>query len=176
MIYLDHAATSYHKPKSVSDAVMAAMQEQGSYGRGGYEISLEAGRAIYGTRVKLAKLLGINDPDQIAFTHNATESLNIAIHGICDEGTHIITTESEHNSVLRPLYYQENRGTELSFLEVDQKGVLQYQQLQSLLKSNTKAVVCTHASNVSGNITDLKGCVIFVMNIIYYLLLMDHKV
>ena len=116
MIYMDNAATTMHKPQEVIDAVVSAMSSMGNAGRGASEAALSASRIIYDTREGLAKLFGAENARQIAFTSNSTESLNIAIKGILDPGDHVITTVLEHNSVLRPLYEMEKKGTELSVI------------------------------------------------------------
>jgi cysteine desulfurase family protein len=156
MIYLDNAATTLVKPKAVESAIINSLHTAGNPGRGAHKGTLDASRIVYNTREKLAKLFNINNPLSIAFTSNATESLNIAIQGIFASGDHIITTVCEHNSVLRPLYLMEKRGVELSFINADKDGVLYYKDIQKLIKSNTKAIVITHASNLTGNITDLE--------------------
>lgn len=155
MIYLDNAATTIHKPKGVAQAMVQALSSLGNSGRGAHEATLDASRIIYGTREKLARLFGIKDPMRIAFTCNATESLNIAINGLFEKGDHVITTMCEHNSVLRPLYRLEENGVELSILPADSKGVPMYGELERLIQQNTRAIVITHASNLSGNVTDL---------------------
>ena len=155
MIYLDNAATTIHKPEGVAQAMVQALSSLGNSGRGAHEATLDASRIIYGTREKLARLFGIKDPMQIAFTCNATESLNIAINGLFEKGDHVITTMCEHNSVLRPLYRLEENGVELSILPADSKGVPVYGELERLIQKNTRAIVITHASNLSGNVTDL---------------------
>ena len=155
MIYLDNAATTIHKPEGVAQAMVQALSSLGNSGRGAHEATLDASRIIYGTREKLARLFGIKDPMRIAFTCNATESLNIAINGLFEKGDHVITTMCEHNSVLRPLYRLEENGVELSILPVDSKGVPMYGELERLIQQNTRAIVITHASNLSGNVTDL---------------------
>ena len=155
MIYLDNAATTIHKPEGVAQAMVQALSSLGNSGRGAHEATLDASRIIYGTREKLARLFGIKDPMRIAFTCNATESLNIAINGLFEKGDHVITTMCEHNSVLRPLYRLEENGVELSILPADSKGVLMYGELEQLIQKNTRAIVITHASNLSGNVTDL---------------------
>ena len=114
MIYMDNAATTMHKPQEVIDAVVSAMSSMGNAGRGASEAALSASRIIYDTREGLAKLFGAENARQIAFTSNSTESLNIAIKGILDPGDHVITTVLEHNSVLRPLYEMEKKGTSAS--------------------------------------------------------------
>ena len=155
MIYLDNAATTIHKPEGVAQAMVQALNSLGNSGRGAHEATLDASRIIYGTREKLARLFGIKDPMRIAFTCNATESLNIAINGLFEKGDHVITTMCEHNSVLRPLYRLEENGVELSILPADSKGVPMYGELERLIQQNTRAIVITHASNLSGNVTDL---------------------
>ena len=155
MIYLDNAATTIHKPEGVAQAMVQALSSLGNSGRGAHEATLDASRIIYGTREKLARLFGIKDPMRIAFTCNATESLNIAINGLFEKGDHVITTMCEHNSVLRPLYRLEENGVELSILPADSKGVPMYGELERLIQKNTRAIVITHASNLSGNVTDL---------------------
>ena len=155
MIYLDNAATTIHKPEGVAQALVQALSSLGNSGRGAHEATLDASRIIYGTREKLARLFGIKDPMRIAFTCNATESLNIAINGLFEKGDHVITTMCEHNSVLRPLYRLEENGVELSILPADSKGVPMYGELERLIQQNTRAIVITHASNLSGNVTDL---------------------
>lgn len=156
MIYLDNAATALHKPEGVAEAMTMALTSMGNSGRGAHEATLDASRMIYGTREKLAELFHILDPMRIAFTCNATESLNIAIQGILQPGDHVITSVCEHNSVLRPVYRMAKQGVTYSLLPADEKGVMQYDQLPKLLKKETKAIVITHASNLTGNVTDLK--------------------
>ena len=155
MIYLDSSATSFLKPPQVAEAVFRSFNTIGNAGRGAHAPTLNASRLIYDTREKLAALFGTPDPSRIAFTCNATEALNIAIHGAIHPGEHVITTACEHNSVLRPLYLKEKEGTELTIIPADQKGRIRYDLLESSIKSNTSAIVLTHASNLSGNVTDL---------------------
>lgn len=155
MIYLDSSATSFLKPPQVAEAVFKSFSTIGNAGRGAHAPTLNASRLIYDTRDKLAALFGTPDPSRIAFTCNATEALNIAIHGAIHPGEHVITTACEHNSVLRPLYLKEKEGTELTIIPADKKGRIRYDLLESSVKSNTSAIVLTHASNLSGNVTDL---------------------
>jgi cysteine desulfurase family protein len=112
-------------------------------------------RVVYDTRCRLARLFGITDPSRIAFTLNATDSLNMAIQGTLKSGDHAITTMCEHNSVLRPLYLMEKRGVELSIVKADELGRVNYEDIEKAVKPNTKAVVINHASNLTGNVTDL---------------------
>ena len=155
MIYLDSSATSFLKPPQVAEAVFRSFNTIGNAGRGAHAPTLNASRLIYDTREKLAALFGTPDPSRIAFTCNATEALNIAIHGAIHPGEHVITTACEHNSVLRPLYLKEKEGTELTIIPADKKGRIRYDLLESSVKSNTSAIVLTPASNLSGNVTDL---------------------
>lgn len=160
MIYLDNAATTIHKPETVVRAVAEAMTRLGNAGRGAHETSLDAARIIYDTRIRLAELFHAQGPECVAFTANATESLNIAIQGLFTAGDHVITTQMEHNSVLRPLYYMEQKGVELTILPADRKGNISLDEMERAIRKNTKAVVCTHASNLTGNVNDLEriGC------------------
>ena len=153
MIYLDNAATSLQKPKEV---VIRALHTMGNPGRGAHDATLQAGRCVYQVREQLAQLFNAESADCIAFTSNATEALNTAILGLFQKGDHVITTVCEHNSVLRPLYRLQKQGVEVSFLSADEQGILDYDKLPALIKENTKAVIVTHASNLTGNITDLE--------------------
>ena len=155
MIYLDSSATSFLKPPQVAEAVFRSFNTIGNAGRGAHAPTLNASRLIYDTREKLASLFGVPDPSRIVFTCNATEALNIAIHGAIHPGEHVITTACEHNSVLRPLYLKEDTSTELTIIPADEKGRIRYDLLEASVKSNTTAIVLTHASNLSGNVTDL---------------------
>lgn len=156
MIYLDNAATSYQKPEEVRNAVNHAMVSLGNSGRGAHGASLDASRLIFDTRRLLAELFNGGDPSRVAFTANSTASLNMAIQGLLKPGDHAITTMMEHNSVLRPLYRMEEQGVELTILPVDEKGRVRYEDFEAAVRKNTKAVVCTHASNLTGNLNDLE--------------------
>ena len=155
MIYLDNAATTIKKPETVVKAVTEALCTMGNSGRGAYTGALDASRVIFETRKKLADFFGAVNPRQIAFTANATESLNIAIKGILNPGDHVITTELEHNSVLRPLYEMEEKGVELTIIKSDSRGRIVYQEIEDSIRENTKAIVCTHGSNLTGNLVDI---------------------
>ena len=155
MIYMDNAATTMHKPQEVIDAVVSAMSSMGNAGRGASEAALSASRIIYDTREGLAKLFGAENARQIAFTSNSTESLNIAIKGILDPGDHVITTVLEHNSVLRPLYEMEKKGTELSVIGCNEKGMPDIAAMEAAIKENTKMIICTNGSNLTGNYVDV---------------------
>ena len=156
MIYLDNAATTLHKPPQVMDAVVRAMTAMGNAARGAHGGALEASRAVYAARVKLAKLFGCPRPDHVVFTANSTEALNLAISGILRPEDHAVTTDCEHNSVLRPLYrLEEERGVTLGIVPADRLGRVDYGAFERLVGPQTRAVVCTHASNLTGNVLDL---------------------
>lgn len=156
MIYLDNAATTIRKPPQVVDAVVRAMSSFGNSARGTHEGALTASRTIYDARCKAAALFGCPRADHVVFTANSTEALNIAINGLIRAGDHVISTDLEHNSVLRPLYrLRDERDVSLDFVPADRQGNLDYADFERLLRPNTRAIVCTHASNLTGNAVDL---------------------
>ena len=156
MIYLDNAATTRIKPKVVVEAVAEALTTLGNAERGTHSASLGASRTVFSTRMKLAKFFNAEGPSNIVFTMNATEGLNIAIKGILEKGDAVITTCLEHNSVLRPLYQLRDEGVELSFVSADKFGRPNYEEFESLIKPNTKAIISTAGSNLTGNLVDIK--------------------
>lgn len=151
MIYLDNAATTLQKPECVIQAVVEAMQSMGNSGRSNHEGALTASRTIYNTREKLAQMFHCPQPDHVVFTANSTEALNIAITGVLSEGDHVISTDCEHNSVLRPLYRHGN----VSFVPADRSGRVKHIDFTDMIQQNTRAIVCTHASNLTGNLLDI---------------------
>lgn len=153
MIYLDNAATTLRKPPCVIDAVVRAMTTLGNSGRSAHEESLTASHIIYDAREAAAALFGCPRADHVAFTANSTEALNIAIGGLFSPGDHVISTDCEHNSVLRPLYRLE--GVDVSFVPADRLGRVRYDDFAALIRPNTRAIVCTHASNLTGNLLDI---------------------
>ena len=156
MIYLDNAATTLQKPPCVIDAVVRAMTTMGNASRGAHGSALTASRVVYDTRCKIAALFGCKRADHVVFTCNSTEALNIAISGTIDPGDHVITTDLEHNSVLRPLYrLEKERRVQLSFVPADRQGNPDYSAFETLIRENTRAIVCTHASNLTGNMIDI---------------------
>ena len=155
MIYLDNAATTLQKPPCVTEAVVRALGTLGNSGRGVHGGSLAAGRTVYHARETLAALFGFDAPERVVFTANSTEALNIAIFGLFGPGDHAISTDLEHNSVLRPLYRLREGGMEVDFVPADRMGNIDYADFARLLRPNTRAVVCTHASNLTGNTLDL---------------------
>ncbi len=155
MIYFDAAATSFLKPDCVKEAVYQSFSNLGNAGRGAHAPTLNASRLFYDTREKLCELFHGESPERFSFCLNATEALNAAIDGVLSPGDHVISSKSEHNSVLRPLYRKEKTGVSLDFLSLDGAGRICYEELDQLKNSRTRALIITHASNVSGNVTDL---------------------
>lgn len=156
MIYLDNAATTIHKPQTVIDAVTQAMRSLGNAGRGATSGALDAARTIHGCRAKLARLLGCPRADHVCFTLNSTAALNTVINGVVRPGDRVVTTVLEHNSVLRPLNrLAAEQGVTVEHAGCDANGVLDYDELERLVTSDTRAVVVTHASNVTGNSVDI---------------------
>ena len=155
MIYFDNAATTIRKPECVVQAVTEAICSMGNSGRGVHRGALSASRIIYDTRAALAGLFGAESPERIAFTANSTQALNTAIKGVLKPGDHVITTALEHNSVLRPLYEMEDRGVELTILPADSLGNICCEDIEKEIRLNTKAIVTTHGSNLTGNLLDI---------------------
>ena len=156
MIYLDNAATTIHKPQTVIDAVTQAMRSLGNAGRGATSGALDAARTIHGCRAKLARLLGCPRADHVCFTPNSTAALNTVINGVVRPGDRVVTTVLEHNSVLRPLNrLAAEQGVTVEHAGCDANGVLDYDELEQLVTPDTRAVVVTHASNVTGNSVDI---------------------
>ena len=152
MLYFDNAATTMQKPACVVRAVTEAMCSLGNSGRGVHSGALSASRIIYDTRAALAQLFGAESPERIAFTANATESLNMAIKGVLKPGDHVISTALEHNSVLRPLFELEDNGVELTILPADSMGNIHFEDLEKEIRPNTRVIVTTHGSNLTGNL------------------------
>ena len=157
MIYLDNAATTLIKPKCVIESVMNAFSYMGNSGRGVHNSTLKASETIYSCREKIAKFFNVSDVSRVIFTSNITESLNIVINGLIDSGDHVITTCMEHNSVLRPLYrLEKEKNVEISFIKIDKNGNLLYDEIEKSIKDNTRCIITTFASNVTGNVVDVK--------------------
>lgn len=157
IIYFDNAASSWPKPRSVSEKVAECIQEYGANpGRGGHQLSMRASKVIYKTRVKLAQLFGIKNPNDIFFTMNATMALNMAIKGILKSGDHVITTTLEHNSVRRPLEYMKKvHGVEITYIKPENDGFV-IDEFKKAIKQNTRLIAVSHASNLTGMIAPIK--------------------
>lgn len=157
MIYLDNAATTYPKPETVYDEVMRAMKEYGANpGRGSHAMAIEGARVIYETRENLAQLFNIDDPMRVILTFNATDSLNQGIKGVLNPGDHVITTTMEHNSVLRPIKELEKYGIKNTIVHCNSDGSINTERLEEAIRSNTKLIVTTHVSNLSGTILPIE--------------------
>ncbi|HOT24096.1 MAG TPA: aminotransferase class V-fold PLP-dependent enzyme [Thermoleophilia bacterium] len=154
LVYLDNAATSFPKPREVLDRMAEVYAEMGaSPGRGGYDLSVEAGSLVDGVRRQLADFFDAPDPDRVVFAANATDALNLAIQGMVSAGDHVVSTRLEHNSVLRPLHHLRMRGTiELDLVPCDRHGVVDPGDVVSAMRRETRLVVVTHASQVLGTV------------------------
>ncbi|RJQ53842.1 MAG: aminotransferase class V-fold PLP-dependent enzyme [Actinobacteria bacterium] len=154
MIYLDNAATSFPKPPLMLEAMRDFTERVGANpGRSGHRLSIEAGRVLLDAREQIAGLIGASDPFDVVLTKNATEALNTAILGLAEHGDHFVTTSMEHNSVSRPLRYLQDRGAETTIVQADPlTGRVEAEDVVAAIRANTKAVIMTHASNVTGTI------------------------
>lgn len=157
-IYLDHAATSWPKPQSVGLAMLEILNgPSANSGRGSYGMALKAGRVLFQTRMRLAELFHIHNPNDIVFTSNTTEALNLAIKGYLKPGDHVIATMVEHNSVRRPLeYLKRTRSISVDYLPVSPQGDLDLQVVKNALRTETKLIVCAHSSNLLGSILPIE--------------------
>lgn len=151
MIYLDNGATSFPKPREVVEAVADAMVNYcANPGRGGHDMAMKTAKEIYRARISVAELFNIENPARIVFTKNCTEGINIALKGILKEGDHVITSSMEHNSVIRPLHALRKKGIRTTIIKCDREGSLAPEDLRRTVKPNTKMIVLTAASNVTG--------------------------
>jgi len=153
LIYFDNSATTITKPPEVAEAVAYAINHFGNASRSFYDAAMLSSREIFKTRMEIAGLVGLHEPLSVAFTSSSTESLNLVIGGLIKKEDSVITTVTEHNSVLRPLYL---KSCALDFIGCDDDGVLQIDTVECLIKPTTKYLVATHGSNVTGNVTDIK--------------------
>lgn len=158
VIYLDHAATSWPKPPRVGEVMLEILNgPAANAGRGNHGMALQAGRVLYNTRVKLAKLFGVANPNDISLMSNATAALNLAIKGWLKPGDHVVATTVEHNSVRRPLeFLKRTLGIKVDYAEVDRQGQLDLRQVEKLFQSRTRLLVCSHSSNLLGCILPIQ--------------------
>lgn len=154
LIYLDNSATSFPKPKEVYEYMNDFYQKRGvNPGRSGYDMCIITEEVIFNTRKMLTKFFNGTDPNRLTFNYNATDSLNIIINGIVEKGDHVITSNLEHNSVLRPLYHKEYDSTiEVTYVPFDERGYIDPDDVKKAFKSNTKLVILNHGSNVIGTV------------------------
>jgi len=157
LIYLDNAATSFPKPPQVVEAMVYFMNCVGANpGRAGHPLALEAERIVQAARDNLARLFNIDDTSRISFALNVTEALNPVIHGYLNTGDHVVTSAMEHNSMIRPLAYLQERGEiTLDIAPCDRKGILDVDALAGLVRKDTRLVALNHASNVCGTLQDV---------------------
>ena len=157
MIYLDNAATSFPRPACVARAMSDALTQCGANpGRAGHRLALAAGRIVEGCREDLAAMLGETDASRVAFACNATDALNMAIHGVLRTGDHVVTTLLEHNSVLRPLSELSRSGAiTLTIVPPDAGGMIRAEDVERALTPRTRLVALTHMSNVLGAAQDV---------------------
>ena len=155
MIYFDNAATSFPKPRCVIKEVNSCLKKYcGNAGRGSNSISIRASEAIYSVREKVAELLGVDTPESIVFTYNATYALNFAIKSLIKENCHVLTSDYEHNSVIRPLEKLRN-SIGISYSSFSSDGDIRASILKNITP-HTAAIVCSLASNVTGQTINLQ--------------------
>lgn len=157
-IYLDNAATSFPKPKEVSEAVYDFMTNNGtSSGRGAYKKAMESDFIIYECRKLIGELFNFNNPKNVIFTSNVTESINMVLRGMIKENDHIITSSLEHNAVWRTLKtLEKEKNIDISKVKCDKNGITKANDVEKLIKENTKLIIFTAASNVIGTIQPIK--------------------
>jgi len=153
VIYFDNAATSWPKPPSVIEAMKHYFEDiGGSPGRSGHRMSISASRLVEETREAVGRIFNFSDTSRVIFTKNITEALNICIFSLVEPGDHVITSATEHNSVMRPLRFLEKRGLFLTIVKCNSDGTLIPDEIEKKIKKNTKLVVLAHASNVTGTL------------------------
>ena len=154
---MDNAATSFPKPEPVYKAVQDVMRNAGGNpGRSGHQMTLAANRIIFEAREAVAALFGVSDSSRIIFTSSATEALNLSIKGIVKEGSHVITSNIEHNSVTRPLHVLRGIGVEVTKVSCNDEGLFDIDEIKKSVRKNTSLIALTHASNVIGAIQPVK--------------------
>lgn len=153
MIYLDNAATTWPKPEAVYQAVDQCLRQYGGNpGRGGHGYARKATHVLYQAREALADLFNSKDPTHIVFTYNATDAINMALLGRLRPGDHVATTAMEHNAVARPLRFLESMGVKVHVIPCDPTGTLNVGLMENVVKNGVRAIVMSHASNVTGTI------------------------
>ncbi len=154
IIYLDNAATTYPKPQSVHDFMYEFYQKHGvNPGRSGYDMCMATEEVIHATRTMLTTFFNGNDPDRLTFSYNASDSLNMIIQGMLERGDHVVTTNLEHNSVLRPLYHLEHDGAiNVTYIPFDDRGFIDPDDVKKAITKKTKMVIMNHCSNVIGTV------------------------
>ncbi len=158
MIYFDNSASSHPKPQSVIRAVGGWLQKNGANpGRSGHRLSMDAAELVYHTRVAIGTLFGMDQPENVILVPNATYAINTVLLGLLDKGDHVVTTDLEHNSVLRPLWYLRSKGVDLSVAPVDfADDERTVSRILGLVRARTKAIVCTQCSNICGRVLPIE--------------------
>ncbi len=158
MIYLDYAATSGKKPESVYEAADSALRNaSGNPGRSGHRVSLEAGRIVMNARMLCSRLFHAEAAETIVFCSNCTDALNLAIYGVLKKGDHVIASHMEHNSVARPLEHLKDSGVEVTKIFGSVETGVSAQAVEEAIKENTRLVIMTHISNVTGTVNDIEA-------------------
>jgi len=154
LIYLDNGATSFPKPESVYTFMDTFYRNNGvSPGRSGFDLSIETGNIVEDARKKMTHYFNGKDPNRLVFSYNSTDAINLAINGLLNPGDHVITTQVEHNAVLRPLYHQSiYNKVKVDYIPLDEDGFINPDDVASAFKPNTKLVTVNHGSNVIGTI------------------------
>lgn len=153
MIYFDNATTSWPKPSEVPIAMERFLREHGANpGRSGHSLSISSGRIVFESRNLVARLFGHNDPLSVVFTKNATEALNLVAQGLLGPGDHVITTVMDHNAVLRPLRFLEERDVSVTRVSCASDGTLDPTEVAKSITTATKLIIMSHASNVVGTL------------------------
>jgi len=156
-VYLDNAATSFPKAPGVAQSISDFLLYNGAnINRGTYDSSYSAAAVVYETRELLCALFKFNKPENVVFTRNVTESLNLAMKGLLKANDHVLVSALEHNAVLRPLSALAKKGVSYTIIPCDSEGGLEAEQIKDCIRPATKAVIMTHASNVSGTILPLQ--------------------
>jgi len=152
-VYLDNAATSFPKPEPVCAAVDRVLRHAAANpGRGGYRLSLAAGRVVLAARDAAAQLVGVADPARIIFTANATEAINLALFGVLQPGDRVVTTSMEHNAVVRPLRALADQGVGVVRIAAGRDGFVAPAELRRACTPGTRLLAMTHCSNVTGTV------------------------
>ena len=152
-IYLDNAATSFPKPSQVIEAVEGTLRKNAANpGRGGHQLSLQAGRLVMECRESVAHFFGIDDETRIAFTANATEAINLGLFGVLQPGDRVVTTSMEHNAVVRPLRELSDRGVEVVRVMADSVGFVDPDLIRQACLPDTRLLIMNHCSNVTGTL------------------------
>lgn len=156
-IYFDNAATSFPKAPGVAENMSHYILNVGSnVNRGAYDSSYTSAQVLYETRELICSLFKYNKPENVIFTKNVTESLNLIIKGLLHKGDHVIVSSMEHNAVMRPLTSMQKKGVTFTRVSCNLKGELAASHIEKHITAHTKAVIMTHASNVCGTILPLK--------------------